>query len=80
MKVRLLSKLKKQMLAKFRKPPESLLFSVILLKIILFCKKEKKNEENENDLNFRIVNERDESIRRFDMKRFGDVNCRCCFF
>ena len=58
------------MLKKFRKPPESLLFSIILFKIIFFCKEEKKNEENENDLNFRIINERDENI-----KRFINVNC-----
>ena len=58
------------MLEKFRKPFKSLLFSVILFKIILFYKKEKKNEEDENNLNFRIVNERNENI-----KRFINVNC-----
>ena len=60
------------MLKKFRKPSESLLFSIILLKIILFCKKEKKDEENKSDLNFRIVNEKDENI-----KRFININYRC---
>ena len=50
---------------KFRKPPKLLLFSIILFKIILFCKEEKKDEENENNLNFRIVNERGENIERF---------------
>ena len=58
------------MLTKFRKPPESLLFSIILLKIILFCREEKKNEKNENNLNFRIVNEKNESIKQFNIKRF----------
>ena len=58
------------MLEKFRKPPESLLFSIILFKIILFYKKKKKNEENENNLNFRIVDEKDENI-----KRFMNINC-----
>ena len=58
------------MLTKFRKPPELLSFSIILLKIILFCKEKKKNEENENNLYFQIVDERDESIRWFDIKRF----------
>ena len=62
------------MLKKFRKSSESLLFSV-LFKIIFFYKKEKKNEEDENDLNFRIVNERDEKIRRL-----MNVNCRYSFF
>ena len=52
------------MLKKFRKPPELLLFSIILFKIILFYKKEKKNEENEDDLNFRIVDEKDKRIER----------------
>ena len=52
MKVRLLSKLKKSMLKKFRKSPKSLLFSTILFKIIFFYKEEKKDEENENNLNF----------------------------
>ena len=53
------------MLKKFRKPPKSSLFLIILFKIILFCKEEEENEKNENNLNFRIVNERDESIKRF---------------
>ena len=75
----MLSKLKKSMLKKFRKPPESLLFSIILSKIILFYKKEKKDEENENDLNFRIVNEKDENIERFNIKRLINVNCRRFF-
>ena len=65
MKIRLLSKLEKPILEKFRKPPKSLLFPVILFKIIFLYKEEKKNEENENNLNFRIVNERDENIKRF---------------
>ena len=64
------------MLTKFRKPSKSLLFPIILLKTILFYKKEKKNEENENNLNFRIVNERDKNIGRLDIKRFMNVNCR----
>ena len=67
------------MLKKFRKPSESLLFSIILFKIILFYKEKKKDEENVNDLNFRIVDERGESIERFDIKRFVGVNCRCSF-
>ena len=59
------------MLKKFQKSSESLLFSIILLKIILFYKKEKENESN---LNFRIVDERDENI-----KRLINVNCRRFF-
>ena len=53
------------MLEKFRKPSESLLFSIILLKIVFLYREKKKNEKNENDLNFRIVDERGESIKRF---------------
>ena len=68
------------MLKKFRKSFESLLISIILLKIILFCKEEKKDEENKSDLNFRIVDERDENIERFDIKRLVSVNCRYSFF
>ena len=75
MKIRLLSKLRKPMLKKFRKPFKSLLFSIILLKIVFFYKEEKENKENENDLNFRIVNEKDESI-----KRLMNVNYRRSFF
>ena len=78
--IRLLSKLKKSILEKFRKPLESLLFSIILLKIILFCRKEKKNEENENNLNFRIVDERNENIKRLNIKRFMNINCRYSLF
>ena len=63
------------MLEKFRKPSELLLFSIILLKIILFYKEEKENKENENNLNFRIVNERDKNI-----KRFMNINCRRSLF
>ena len=76
MKIRLLSRLKKSMLAKFRKSLKSLLFSIILLKIILFYKEEKKNEKNENNLNFRIINERNENIKLFDINRFINVNYR----
>ena len=75
MKVRLLSRLEKPILKKFRKPSELLLFSVILLKIILFYKKEKKNEKNENDLNFRIINNSGENIERLDIRRLMNVNC-----
>ena len=53
------------MLEKFRKSSESLLFSIILSKIVFFYKEEKKDEENENDLDFRIVDERGENIERF---------------
>ena len=67
------------MLTKFRKPSKSLLFSVNLLKIIFFYKKEKENEENKNDLNFRIVDERDENIKRLNIKRFENINCRHFF-
>ena len=63
------------MLKKFRKSPESLLFSIILFKIILFYKEEEEDEENENNLNFRIVNEKDERI-----ERLMSVNCRRSFF
>ena len=52
------------MLKKFRKPPELLLFLIILFKIVFFYKEEKKNEENKSDLNFRIINEKDENIKR----------------
>ena len=68
------------MLKKFRKPFESLLFSIILLKIILFCRKEKKNEKNENDLNFRIVDERNKNLKRLDIKRLMNINCRRSLF
>ena len=51
------------MLKKFRKPSELLLFSIILLKIILFYKEEKENEKNENNLNFRIIDEKNENIK-----------------
>ena len=68
------------MLKKFRKSSESLLFSIILLKVIFLYEKEKKNEENENNLNFRIVNERDKSIKRLNIKRFMNINCRRSFF
>ena len=67
------------MLTKFRKSFISLLFSIILFKIILFCKKEKKDEENENNLNFRIVDERNENIKRLNIKRSVNVNCRRSF-
>ena len=76
MKIRLLSKLRKPILKKFRKPSESLLFSIILLKIIFLYKKEKENEKNENKLNFQIVNERNENIKRLNIKRFININCR----
>ena len=76
MKIRLLSRLKKPILTKFRKPPESLLFLIILLKIIFLYREEKKNEKNKNDLNFWIVDERDKNIKRFDIKRFMNVNRR----
>ena len=65
MKIRLLSRLEKSVLEKFRKPSESLLFSIILFKIIFFYKEEKENEENENNLNFQIIDERNENIKRF---------------
>ena len=77
MKVRLLSKLEKSMLEKFRKPFESLLFSIILLKIISFFKEEEKDE---SDLNFEIIDERDESIKRLNIKRLMNVNCRRFLF
>ena len=70
----MLSRLEKSVLKNFRKSPELLLFSVILLKIIFFYKKDDKNEENKNDLNFRIVNERGEKI-----KRLMNVNCYYSF-
>ena len=73
MKIRLLSKLEKPMLEKFRKPFKSLLFSIILFKIILLYKKEKKNEKDESDLNFRIVDEKGESIERL-------INVNCLYF
>ena len=63
------------MLEKFRKPFKLLLFPIILLKIILFYKEEKKNKENKNDLNSRIVNKRDENI-----KRLVNVNYRYFLF
>ena len=68
------------MLTKFRKSFIILLFSIILFKIVLFYKKEKKDEENENDLDFRIVDEKNESIKRFDIRRLVNVNCRRFFF
>ena len=67
------------MLTKFRKPLELLLFSIILLKIILVYKKEKKNEENEDDLNFQIVDEKNENIKRLNIKRLVNINYRRSF-
>ena len=63
------------MLKKFRNPLKSLLFPMILLKTIFFCKEKKKNEENKNNLNFRIVDEKNEKI-----KRFVNVNYHYSFF
>ena len=59
------------MLAKFRKPPISLLFSVILSNSY---KEEKKEKDDESDLNFRIVDERGENIKRLDIERLIGVN------
>ena len=67
--------IKKPILKKFRNSFELLLFSIILLKIVFFYKKEKKNEGNKNDLYFRIVNEKNERI-----KRFISVNYRYSLF
>ena len=72
-----LSKLKKSILEKLRNPLKSLLFSIILLtflsKITLLNEKKenfKSSEDKEdikNDLNFRIVDEKSEKIKYFNM-------------
>ena len=61
------------MLTKFRKPPISLLFSIILLNLY---KEEKEEKKKKNNLNFRIINERDkdENIKRLDIKRLININ------
>ena len=64
------------MLKKLRNPSKLLLFSIILFKISLSYREKKKNEKNENDLNFRIVNEKNEKIERLNV----NINCRHFFF
>ena len=68
-----LSRLKKPILKKLRNPLKSLLFSIILLKIILLGEKEenfklsKNKKDVKNDLNFRIINEKSEEIKRLNV-------------
>ena len=71
-KVRL-SKLRKSILKKLRNSSESLLFSIILLKIILLNEKEgnfksSKNKENaKSDLDFRIADEENKRIKHLNV-------------
>ena len=69
----MLSELKKSILKKLRNSLKSLLFSIILLKITLFDEKGenfkslKDKKDVKNDLNFRIINEKSEKIKRLDV-------------
>ena len=71
-KVRL-SKLRKSILKKLRNSSESLLFSIILLKIILLNEKEgnfkssKNKEDAKSDLDFRIVDEENKRIKHLNV-------------
>ena len=71
MKTRLFPGLTKPILTKFRKPLILLLFSIILSNLY---KEEKKEKNNENNLNFHIVDEKNESIKRLDIKRLVNIN------
>ena len=72
-----LSKLKKSILKKLRNSSKLLLFSIILLifllKITLLSEKKgnfkslKDKKNIKNDLNFRIVDEKSEKIKRFNI-------------
>ena len=60
--------IKKPILEKLRNPPELILFSIILLKIIFFCREEKENVKiNKSNLSFRIVDEKNEKIKLFNV-------------
>ena len=69
----MLSKLKKSILKKLRNSSKLLLFLIILLKIILLDEKKenfkslKDKKDVKNDLNFRIVNEKSEKIKRLNV-------------
>ena len=68
-----MSRLGKSILKKLRNSLKLLLFLIILLKIILFDEKEKnfkslKDKKNvKSDLNFRIVDEKSEKIKRLNV-------------
>ena len=68
-----MSELKKSILKKLRNLLRLLLFSTILSKITLFDEKEEnfkslKDKKNvKNDLNFRIVDEENKRIERFNV-------------
>ena len=68
-----MSELRKSILKKLRNLLKSLLFSIILLKIVLSdgkggnFKSSKNKEDVENDLNFRIVDEKSEEIKRLNV-------------
>ena len=68
-----MSRLKKPILKKLRNSSKSLLFLIILSKITLLNEKGEnfkslKNKKNvKNDLDFRIVGEESEEIKRFDV-------------
>ena len=66
--------LKKTDIKEISKPVRIIIIFDYLFKITFFYKKEKKTKEKKNDLNFRIVDEKGERI-----KRFINVICRRSF-
>ena len=72
-KVRLLSRLRKSILKKLRNSLRLLLFSIILLKITFLDEKKgnfkslKDKKDVKNDLNFRIVDEKNKGIKRLNV-------------
>ena len=69
----MLSELKKLILKKLRNSLKLLLFSIILLKIILFNKKKENFKSSKNkkdakgDLDFRIIDKKSERIKRLNV-------------
>ena len=81
-KIRLLSGLRKSILKKLRNSLKSSLFSIILLKIIFSDEKGenfkslKNKKDVKSDLNFRIIDEENKEIKRFDV----NIDLRRFFF